>query len=66
MVRRVIDQEELFGADRQGPTALDELACLIDWGIADALMAVISSSNKGEAGLAASLSFQSSAFGSLV
>ena len=37
MVRRVIGQEELFGTDRQGPTELDELAYLIDWGIADAL-----------------------------
>ena len=60
MVRRVIGQEELFGTDRQGPTELDDLACLIDWGIADALMAGLSSSNKG------ALSFQSSAFGSLV
>lgn len=50
MVRRVIGQEELFGTDRQGPTELDDLACLIDWGIADALMAGLSSSNKGEQG----------------
>ena len=43
-------REELFGTDRQGPTELDDLACLIDWGIADALMAGLSSSNKGEQG----------------
>lgn len=50
MVRRVIGQEDMFGAERRVPTDLDELAVLIDWDATDALMSGISSSSKGEQG----------------
>ncbi|MCV6546892.1 MAG: IS5/IS1182 family transposase, partial [Cohaesibacter sp.] len=50
MVRRIIGQEEMFGTERRIPTDLDELASLIDWDVADALMGDISSSTKGEQG----------------
>ncbi|MCV6546443.1 MAG: transposase, partial [Cohaesibacter sp.] len=50
MVRRIIGQEEMFGTERRDPTDLDDLASLIDWDVADALMGDISSSTKGEQG----------------